>query len=62
MNAALNAVEEIREIKRQLDEAKSEKRRRDLQKHFSECLAELREYCGYRNFDFQELIKTLKNV
>lgn len=62
MTQAIKAVDEIREIKRQIGEAKSEKRRRDLRKHFSECLAELKEYCGYRDFDFQELIKTLKNV
>lgn len=62
MNQAIKAVDEIREIKRQIGEAKSEKRRRDLRKHFSECLAELREYCEYRKFDYHDLIKTLKNV
>ena len=61
MNAALNAVEEIREIKRQIDEAKSEKRRRDLRKNLQECIKELKEYCGYRGFNFYELIKFMED-
>lgn len=52
MKQALILVDEINEIKKQMDSASSPMRYRDLAKQKKEMVADLRDYCRFRGFDF----------
>lgn len=57
MKQALKVAAEIERLKGAIERTKSEKLKRDYSKGIRNLTAELKEYCGYRKIDFNELIR-----
>lgn len=57
MKQALKVVAEIKRLKNAEEKTKSDYLRKDYSKAIKRLVAELKEYCGYRQIDFKELMK-----
>lgn len=57
MRAAMRQVEEIRRLEQAIGKTKSTYLINDYSKNIRTLKRELREYCGYRGFDYNEVIK-----
>lgn len=57
MRAAMRQVEEIRRLEQAISKTKSTYLINDYSKNIRTLKRELREYCGYRGFDYNEVIK-----
>lgn len=56
MRAARKQVEEINRLKMAVKKTKSAHLKNDYSKNIKRLTADLREYCGYRNFNFKKII------
>lgn len=56
MKAAMRQVEEIDRLKKAIAKTKSVYLKNDYSKNIRTLEAELKEYCGYRGFDYQRII------
>lgn len=52
MKQIKNEINEINRLKYAIKETKSVCLKRDYKKQIAEIIAEIKEYCGYRNYDF----------
>lgn len=57
MRAAMRQVEEIRRLEKAIGKTKSTYLINDYSKNIRTLKRELREYCGYRGFDYNEVLK-----
>lgn len=57
MKAAKRQVEEINRVKTAIEKTESAHLKNDYAKNINRLTAELREYCGYRGYDFRRVIK-----
>ena len=57
MNAAKRHVAEINRLKLAIDKTKSQYLKNDYSKNLKTLILELKEYCGYRGFDFEKIIQ-----
>ena len=56
MRAAMRQVEEINRLKEAVEKTKSAHLKNDYAKNIKRLTAELREYCGYRKYDFRKVM------
>ena len=56
MKAAKRQVEEIKRLEEAISKTKSTYLKNDYSKNARTLKAELREYCGYRGFDYKKVI------
>lgn len=56
MKAAKRQVDEIIRLKEAMKKSKSKYLKNDYSLNIKKLTAELKEYCGYRGFDFQKVI------
>ncbi len=59
MKQALKVIDEIKADYKAIEQSKSKYLINDKQKHIKRLKRELREYCGYKNLNYNELIKGL---
>ena len=57
MKQALKVIEEIKADYKAINNSKSKFLINDKMKHIKRLKRELREYCGYKNLNYKELIK-----
>ena len=57
MNAVQKHVAEINRLKTAIKQTKSVYLKNDYSKNLKTMTAELKEYCGYRDLDFNKIIK-----
>lgn len=56
MKAAMRQVEEIDRLEKAISKTKSVYLKNDYMKNMRTLKAELKEYCGYRGFDYQRVV------
>ena len=61
MKQALKLIDEIKADYKAINNSKSKYLIRDKIKHIKRLKHELREYCGYENINYNELIKRVYN-
>lgn len=61
MKQALKVVDEIERLKRATEKTKSTHLKNDYSKAIRRLTAELKEYCGYKKLDFNEVMRGRSN-
>lgn len=61
MKQELKLIDEIKSDYKAINNSKSKYLIRDKMKHIKRLKRELREYCGYENINYNELIKRVYN-
>lgn len=56
MKAAKRQVEEIRRLEKAIEKTKSNHLKNDYSKNIRTLKMELKEYCGYRGFDYEKVL------
>lgn len=60
MKQALIVINEIKRLYAAINKSKSKYLKNDYYKNIKRLKADLKEYCGYKNFNYNELVKKYK--